>query len=140
MCILQNHQLNAARKSKKSVIFHKLFYNSFSAPETKLLTLFCYYFSMLLVLLTYMTINFQTLDTTVETLETYFRCSIAGDKPECDVYKEQVEDDYQLPYYFALVTYFMISAINLGNLIYVLQVCEAKSMIKKVCASLLLHH
>ena len=90
---------------------------------------------MLLVLLAYVTINFQIFDSTVGTLETYFRCSIAGDKPECDVYKEELADDYQLPHYFALLTHIMITAIDLGNLIYALHIHDIKMMIKNICTS-----
>ena len=135
MFISQNHQLNAARKSKNLTASSKPFCSGFLAPEAKSLVLFCCYFFMLLVLLAYTTINFQTFDSIVETLETYFRCSLAGDKPECDIYKEELEDNYQLPYYFAFVTYFMISALNLENLTYALHLHDIKSFIKKVCIS-----
>lgn len=136
MCTLQK-KLNGVSswKSKQSATLSKLFCIGFSTPETKLLTLFCCYSSMLLVLLAYATMNFHIFDSTVEMLETYFRCSIAGENPECDVYKEELADSYQLPYYFAFLAYIMITAINLGNLIYALHVHNIKSMIKRVCAS-----
>ena len=134
MYTLQN-KLNAVRKSKQSSTLSKLFCIGFATPEAKLLILFCCYSSMLLVLLTYVTINLQIFDSTVEVLETYFRCSIAGNKPECDVYKEELADNYQLSYYFAFLTYIMITAVNLGNLIYALHIHDIKLMIKKVCTS-----
>ena len=135
LCILQDHQLKAAaRKSEKSVTTSKLFCIGFSTPEAKLLILFCCYFSMLLVILVYITINLNTIDSVVKILETYFLCSIAGDKSDCNIYREKIEDVYQLPYFLVFFSYVMISAINLGNLTFALHINEVKSIIKKCCA------
>ena len=89
---------------------------------------------MLLVLLVYITINLNTVSSVVEILETYFTCSIAGNKSECNVYKEEIEDVYQLPYYLVFFAYIMISFINLGNLTFALHIKDVKSTVKKLCA------
>lgn len=131
--ILQDQQLKAvARKSGKSS--SKLFCMGFSMPETKLFVLFCCYISLLLVLLAYITINLNVVDSVVEILETYFLCSIAGNKSECNVHIDRIEEDYQLPYFLAFLSYVMISVINLGNFTFALDINNVKSIIKKICA------
>ena len=91
---------------------------------------------MLVAFLAYATINIQTFNSVVEILETYFRCSVAGDRPECDVHKEEVKDAYQLPYYLYFFTFIMVSTINFGNFTYALYVQDIKLIIKKFCSSL----
>ena len=88
---------------------------------------------MLLVLLAYITINLNAIDSVVEILETYFLCSIGGNKSECNIYKDRIEDAYQLPYFLAFLSYVMISAINLGSFTFALHINDVKSIIKKIC-------
>jgi len=68
-------------------------------------------------------------------LENYFRCTVVGDKPECDFYKEKIEDAYRPSYFLFIFTHIMVSAFNLGNLIYALHIYDVKSIIKRTCAS-----
>ena len=112
-----------------------LFCIGFSTPETKLFILFWYYVSVFLLILSFCSVKIQTVDPTFENLEAYFRCSIAGYKPECDVYKEKIEDVSQSSYYLDLLTYLMACTINVSNLTYSLQFCDIKLFIKKLCHS-----
>ena len=89
---------------------------------------------MLLVLLAYITININTVDSIVEILETYFTCSVGGNRSECDVHKERIEDIYRLPYFLSFFAYVMIFTINLGNLTFALHFNDVKPKLKKFCA------
>jgi len=126
------HQLNTARQS--SATLSKLICTGFSTPEAKLFILFCCYFSLHIVFIVFITVNLQETDSIAENLEIYFRCTIAGDKPGCDIYKEKVEDAYRPTYFASILSTLMISAFNLGSLIYALHIYGVKSIIKRSCA------
>ena len=126
------HQLNTARQS--SATLSKLVCIGFSTPEAKLFILFCCYFSIIVVFLGFMAVNLQRIDFVAESLETYLRCTIAGDKPECNMYKEKIEDAYRPSYFLFIFTHIMVSAFNLGNLIYALHIHDVMSIIKRICA------
>ena len=113
-----------------------LFCIGFSTPETKLFILFWYYITILLLILTFCSVKIQAVDPTFENLEAYFWCSIAGYKPECDVYKEKIEDVSQSSYYYLdLLSYLTACTINVSNLTYSLQFYDIKLFIKKLCRS-----
>jgi len=126
------HQLNTARKS--SAALSKLVCIGFSIPETKLFILFCCYFSLHIAFIVFITVTLQETDSIAESLEIYFRCTIAGDKPECEIYKKEVEDAYRPIYFVLIFANVTISAFNLGNLTYALHIYDVKSIIKKNCA------
>jgi len=125
------HQLNTARQS--SVTLSKLFCIGFSTPEAKLFILFYCYFSLNIAFIVFLTVTLQETDSIAESLEFYFRCTIAGDKPECEIYKEGVEVAYRPIYFVLIFANVMISAFNLGNLTYALHIYGVKSIIKKLC-------
>ena len=110
----------------------KLFCIGFSTPETKLFILFLYYILLFLVILTYLTVNTQAVDSTFENLRNYLKCSIAGYKPECDVYKENIKEITRPSYYLDLLTYMMACTINLSNLTYTLQIYDIKLFFKNL--------
>ena len=126
------HQLNTARQS--SATLSKLVCIGFSTPEAKLFILFCCYFSLHIVFIVFITVTLQEADSIAESLEFYFRCTIAGDKPECEIYKEGVEDAYRPIYFVSIFANVMISSFNLGSLTYALHIYGVKSIIKKYCA------
>lgn len=109
----------------------KLFCIGFSTPEAKLFILFWYYILVFLVNLTYFTVSAQAANSMFENLVDYLKCSVAGYKPECDVYKENIEEITRPSYYLDLLTYMMASTINLSSLTYTLQICDIKLFIKK---------
>ena len=90
---------------------------------------------MSLLNLIFYSIKLQEADPTFENLEAYFRCSIAGYKSKCDVYKEKIEDVSQSSYYFNLLAYLTACTINISNLTYSLQFYDIKVFIKKLCRS-----
>ena len=78
----------------------------------------------------------QVVYPTFENLEAYFRCSLAGYKPECDDYKEKAEDVSQSTYFLDILTYSMVCTLNVSNLTYSLQFYDIKLFIKKkLCSS-----
>jgi len=101
----------------------------FSTPEKKLFLLFWYYILVLIVLLTYFTVHSQNVNSTVERLQEYFSCSIAGYKPECKVYRKQVEDITWPSYYLDSASKLLLSSVTLSKLIYVLQFHHIKKYI-----------
>ena len=84
-----------------------------------------------MVILTYFTAMIKAADATFQNLEDYFRCSIVGYRPECDVYKENIEEITRPSYYLDLLSYMMTSAINLANLTYTIQIHGVKLFIQK---------
>ena len=74
--------------------------------------------------------NTLVADSTFENIENYLKCSTAGYKPECDVYKENIEEVTRPSFYLALLAYSMSCTINLGNLTYTLQINDIKKIIK----------
>ena len=112
----------------------KLVCIGFSTPEAKLFILFCCYFTIHIAFIAFLTVTIQNIDSVAESLELYFRCTIAEDKPECDIYKEEVEDAYRPIYFVLIFANVMVSAFHLGNLIYALHIYGVKSIIKKNCA------
>ena len=118
-------------ESNKPTTLSSLFCIGFSTPETKLFILFWYYISVFLVILTFCTVKIQAVNSTFENLEAYFRCSLAGYKPECDVYKEKAEDVSQSTYFLDILTYLMACTLNVSNLTYSLQFYDIKLFIKK---------
>ena len=97
--------------------------------------LFWYYVLVFLVILTYLTASTQAVNSMFENLEDYLRCSIAGYKPECDVYRENIKEITRPSYYLDLLTYIMTSTINLSSLTYTLQIYDIKLFIKKYMTS-----
>ena len=75
--------------------------------------------------------NTISADSTYKNIENYLKCSTAGYKPECDVYKENIEEVTRPSFYLALLTYSISCTINLGNLIYTLQINDIKKIIKR---------
>jgi len=113
----------------------RLFCIGLSTPEAKLFFLFWYYSSTILIILTYLTVYILTVDSTTENLTSYFMCSISGYKPECDVYKENVQGITQPVYYLDRLTTLMLSFINLSNLTFVVPIYDIKLAIKRFCLS-----
>ena len=76
----------------------------------------------------------QLIDSTFESLEDYLECSLGGYKPECDIYKENLENITQPSYYLDLLTIMMSCLINVAHLIYAIQFYDVKSVVKKICS------
>lgn len=140
ICFLfQNHQLNIIQSKEESS--HKpntimtIFCTGFSTPEKKLFILFWYYILVSLIFLTFFTIYSQTANSIVEHLHDYFSCSIAGYKPECEVYKKQVESVTWSSFYLDLASTLLLCSITLSNLTYVLQFYHIKKFVLKLFAS-----
>ena len=87
---------------------------------------------LFLVILTFFIARIKAADATFQNLEDYFMCSIVGYKPECDVYKEKIEEITRPSYYLDLFSYMITSAINLANLMYTLQIHDVKLFIQKL--------
>ena len=109
----------------------KAFCAGFSTPETKLFVLFWYYILVVVILLTHFTVLLQSIDSTVEQLGNYFSCSIAGFKPECEVYREKLEDASHSTYWLDLAATMLLCSINLSNLTYVLQYYDIKKFFRR---------
>lgn len=125
--VLQSHQLNVNRESERPMTSSRLLCIGISTPEAKLLFLFSYYILTDLVILAFGTALMREFDSTLENLESYFTCSIAGYRPECDTYKANIEDTTRVTYYLKLPLAIMLCSINLSSLAY------TTSVIKKVC-------
>ena len=109
----------------------KVFCSGFSTPETKLFVLFLYYILVVVILLTHFTVLLQSIDSTVEQLGNYFSCSIAGFKPECEVYREKLEDASRSTYLLDLAATMLLCSITLSNLTYVLQYYDIKKFFRR---------
>ena len=55
---------------------------------------------------------------------------MAGYKPECETYKENIEEITRPSFYLALLAYLVACTNNLGNLIYTLQIDDIRKIIK----------
>ena len=111
----------------------QLFCIGFSTPETKLFILFWYYISAFLAVVTYLTANLQSVNSTFESLEDYLECSISGYRPECDIYKKNIEDITRPSYYLDFFSTMMACLINVAHLLYAIQFYDVKSAFKKFC-------
>jgi len=111
----------------------KVVCTGFSTPETKLFALFGYYILVIVILLTHFTVLLQTADSTIEQLGNYFTCSVAGYKPECEVYREKLEDVSRPTYFLDLASTMLLCSITLSNLTYVLQYYDIKKFFKRFC-------
>ena len=119
MCILckveyssQDHQLKS--ESNNQIVLSKIFCIGYSTPDAKLFILFLYYVLLLFVIILSFTSSAQIVDSTFK--------NIAGYKPECDVYKEKIEDITRPSFYISLLNYAISSSINLAHLTYTLQI------------------
>ena len=74
--------------------------------------------------------NALVADATFKNVENYLKCSLGGYKPECDVYKQNIEEVTRPSYYLALLAYLISCTVNLGNLTYTLQFNDIKKIIK----------
>ena len=137
--LLQNHQLKTARLEKEStpksrtfLTVLKSFCTGFSStPETKLFFLFWYYIFVAVVLYAYFTVVLQQASTRADHLYEYFNCSFVGYKPECEVYKEKLNDVTLAGYVLDLITTMLLCSVTLSNLVYVLQYVEVKKFLLK---------
>ena len=137
--ILQNHQLNTARSEEKSspksstfLTVLKSFCTGFSStPETKLFFLFWYYILVVVILSAYFTVVLQQASTRADYFYEYFRCSIAGYKPECEIYREKLNDITLAGYVLDLISTMLLCSVTLSNLVYVLQYYEVKKFLLK---------
>jgi len=100
-----------------------------STPETKLFFLFWYYILVVVVLLAYFTVVLQQASMRADHLFEYFRCSIAGYKPECEAYREKLEDVTLAGYILNLTSTMLLCSVTLSNLVYVLQYYKVKKFI-----------
>ena len=98
-------------------------------PEAKLFILLLYYVVLGAVGILSFASNTLFADSTFKTIENYLKCSTAGYKPECDVYKENIEEITRPSFYLALLAYLMSCTTNLGNLIYTLQINDIKKLL-----------
>ena len=135
--LTQTHQLNTTRKSTEPMTLSSLLCAGFSSPETKSFILFWYYIATFLVVVTYLTLNMQVINSASENLEDYINCSATGYKPTCEVYKENVEDITQPSYYLDLFTVIMASLMNVAHLIYTINIHDIKSVVKRFCLKII---
>ena len=119
-------------KSRTFFTVLKSFCTGFSStPETKLFFLFWYYIFVAVVLYAYFTVVLQQASTRADHLYEYFNCSFAGYKPECEVYKEKLNDITLAGYVLDLITTMLLCSVTLSNLVYVLQYVEVKKFLLK---------
>ena len=130
--------MNAARSQeeyscnpKDILVLLKSFWTGFSTPETKLFVLFWYYILVIFVLLAHFTDILLSANSTVEQLQNYFACSIAGYRPECDVHQDELEDVYRASYFLDLAALMLLCSITLSNLTYVLQCHDIKRFLRR---------
>ena len=135
-------QINAARSQdeyscnpKDILVLLKSFWTGFSTPETKLFVLFWYYILVMIVLFAHFTELLLSANSTAEQLQNYFRCSIAGYRPECDIHRDKLEDVYRASYFLDLAALVLLSSITLSNLTYVLQYYYIKRFLWRFCFS-----
>ena len=107
----------------------------FSSPEKKLFILLLYYTLLLLVFLTFLTVELQTAYPVSKEVRNYFSCSAAGYKPECEAFRERIESLTWPGYYLELISLSLLCSITLSNLMYILQIEDIKMFIVKLCKS-----
>jgi len=116
-------------KSSTFLTVLKSFCTGFSStPETKLFFLFWYYILVVVILLAYLTVVLQLASARADHLYEYFRCSIAGYKPECEAYKEKLNNALA-GYILNLISTMLLCSVTLSNLVYVLQYYKAKKFL-----------
>ena len=135
---VQSHHLKRAEESSNNssnILSNiKILCTGFSAPEAKLFILFWYYILVGVVLLTHFTILIHNVESTAENLQNYINCSATA-RPNCEVYRERIEDINGPTYYLDLTVTMLLDSINLSNLMYVLQTYDIKRFILKLFKS-----
>ena len=126
-----NHE-QSSHKPNTIISILKVLCTGFSTPEKKLFILFWYYTIALIVLLAYLALQLLTGDSTIEQVQNYVSCSIGGYAPECDIYKEKIENITWPNYYLDLAHTLLLCSIFLSNLTYVLQIKDIKKLFEKL--------
>ena len=112
-----------------------MIFTSYSIPETKLIILFSYYGTAIILLLIYLVVMLRTNDTVVENISGFTLCSVGGYRAECDGYRENLNNELTPAIVFDLISTVFLSLINIINLLYVLQYKDIKEAFKKVFTS-----
>ena len=112
-----------------------MIFTSYSIPETKLIILFSYYGTAIILLLIHLVVILRTNDTVVENVSGFTLCSAGGYRTECDRYRENLNNDLTPSIVFDLISTVFLSLVNIINLLYVLQYKDIKEAFKKVFTS-----
>lgn len=74
-------------------------------------------------------------DTVVENISNFTTCSAGGYRTECDVYRENLNNNLTPTIVFDLISTLFLSFVNIVNLFYVLQYRDIKEAFKKAFSS-----
>ena len=112
-----------------------MIFTSYSIPEAKLVILFSYYGTAIVLLLIHLVVNLRANDTVVENISDFTLCSAGGYRTECDKYRENLNSGLTPAIVFDLISTVFLSLVNIINLLYVLQYKDIKEAFKKVFSS-----
>ena len=116
--------------------FREKVFTSYSVPETKLLILFSYYGTAIVLLLIHLVVALRSNDTVVENVSGFTLCSVGGYRTECDIYRENLNNNLTPLLVFDLISTVFFSLVNIINLLYVLRYREIKEALKMAYTSI----
>ena len=106
-------------------------FTSYTIPEAKLVILFSYYGTAIILLLIHLAVVLRSHDSAVENVSSFTLCSTGGYRTECDRYRENLNNELTPSLIFDLISKVFLSLVNIINLLYVLQYRDIKEAFKK---------
>ena len=105
---------------------------NYSTPEAKLMIASLFYVTTNLLILIALAVTLRGINTTLENVTRIALCVAGGDQPECDKYREQLNQHLLPVLVFDLLATSFIALINIVNLLFVLQYKDIKLLTKRV--------
>ena len=115
------------KTSKSSTLCAK-----YSTPEAKLMIASLFYLATNLLILVALAVTLRGINTKIDSVTRVALCVAGGDQPECDEYREQLNQHLLPVLVFDLLSTFFIALINMVNLLFVLQYRDVKKLKDKV--------
>ena len=105
---------------------------NYSTPEAKLMIVSLFYVATSLLILVALAVTLRGINTTLDNVTRVTLCVAGGDQPECDRYRERLNQHLLPVLVFDLLSTFCVALINIVNLLFVLQYKDLKLITTRV--------
>ena len=102
-----------------------------STPQAKLMIVSLFYVATSLLILVALAVTLRGINTTLDNVTRVTLCVAGGDQPECDRYRERLNQHLLPVLVFDLLSTFCVALINIVNLVFVLQYKDIKKFTTK---------